>query len=119
MTVFSYELICRACGWRTVCGPDDAVARMRLIGLLRREREPNDALVETLFVEAAPRMTCPLCKEKGLFAQPSEIEESGDWQAAVLCEVCREPIPPERLEAIPGTTRCATCAAKAESNQLA
>ena len=77
-------------------------------------------LVETLFVEAAPQMTCPICKEKSLFARLSEDvdEEPGDWQTAVLCEICREPIDPERLEAIPGTKRCAACAAKAESGQL-
>jgi Prokaryotic dksA/traR C4-type zinc finger len=118
--MFSYELTCRECGWRTVCGRDDAVARLRLIGLLRREREPDESLVGTLLVEAAPRMMCPICKEKTLFASPSHDldEDRGDWQAAVLCEICREPIALERLEAIPGTKRCALCAAKAESGQL-
>jgi hypothetical protein len=120
MTMFSYELTCRQCGWRTVCGRDDAVARLRIIGLLRREREPEEDLVEALFVEAAPQMTCPICKEKSLFARPLQdlAEEPGDWQAAVLCDVCREPIDPERLEAIPGMKRCAKCATKAESGQL-
>jgi rubrerythrin len=119
--VFSYELTCRECGWRTVCGGDDAIARLRIIGQLRREREPENELVETLFVEAAPHMTCPICKEKSLFARPSQglDEEPGDWQSAVLCEICREPIVPERLEAIPETKRCATCAKKAESGQFA
>ncbi|HEX5470661.1 MAG TPA: TraR/DksA C4-type zinc finger protein [Lacipirellulaceae bacterium] len=117
--VFSYELTCRNCGWRTVCGRDDAVARLRLIGLLRRERDPNDGLVETLFVEAAPRMTCPICKEKSLFARHSDNDESNDWQVAALCEICREPIPLERLEAVPGTKRCADCARKAEAGQQA
>ncbi len=118
--MFSYELTCRKCGWRTVCGLDDAVARLRIIGQLRRERKPDKDLVETLFVEAAPTMTCPLCKEKSLFARPSHDldEEAGEWQAAVLCEICRDPIAPERLDAIPGTKRCAMCAAKAESGQL-
>ena len=45
-------------------------------------------------------------------------EEPGDWQTAVFCEICREPIDPERLEAVPGTKRCAVCAAKVESGQL-
>ncbi len=116
--MFSYELTCRRCGWRTVCGREDAVARLRLIGLLRRERAAADELVEALFVEAAPRMTCPICKEKQLGAQPSADDAADDWQAAVLCEVCREPIRPERLEAIPGAKRCAACAAKAETGQL-
>jgi rubrerythrin len=121
MTIFSYELTCRQCGWRTVCGRDDAVARLRIIGRLRREREPEQDLVEALFVEAAPQMTCPICKEKRLFARPSQdpAEGTGDWHAAILCEICREPIAPERLEAIPETKRCAVCSAKAESGQLA
>lgn len=116
--VFSYELTCRNCGWRTVCGRDDAVARLRLIGQLRREREPADDLVETLFVESAPRMTCPICKENGLHAQPSDIEREDGWQTATLCEICREPIDSERLEAIPNAKRCAACATKAESGHL-
>jgi RNA polymerase-binding transcription factor DksA len=116
--MFSYEITCRNCGWRTVCGRDDAVARLRLLGQLRREREPADDLVETLFVESAPRMTCPICKEKNLMASPTELENADDWQTAVLCETCREPIDPERIEALPNTKRCAACAAKAESGQL-
>jgi Zn finger protein HypA/HybF involved in hydrogenase expression len=119
--MFSYELTCRQCGWRTVCGRDDAIARLRIVGRLRREREPDEALVEVLLVEAAPTMTCPVCKDKSLVARPSQDvdEVAGDWQTAVLCEICREPIALERLEAIPGTKRCAVCAAKAESGQLA
>jgi hypothetical protein len=116
--MFSFELICRNCGWRTVCGRDDAIARLRLIGLLRREREPDDEFISTLFVDAAPRMTCPLCKEKSLFARPATLDDTDDWRTAILCEVCREPISPERLEALPGVKRCATCAAKAESGEL-
>jgi RNA polymerase-binding transcription factor DksA len=116
--MFSFELTCRNCGWRTVCGRDDAIARLRLIGRLRREREPEDELIATLFVDAAPRMTCPLCKEKTLFAQATNLDQAEDWQTAVLCKVCREPIPAERLEAIPATKRCASCAAKAESHDL-
>jgi uncharacterized CHY-type Zn-finger protein len=116
--MFSYELICRNCGWRTLCGRDDAIARLRIIGQLRREREPDDEFIATLFVDAAPRMTCPLCKEKTLFAHFGAFDESDEWQTAVLCGICREPISPERQEAIPGVKHCAACAAKAESGQL-
>jgi RNA polymerase-binding transcription factor DksA len=63
-------------------------------------------------------MTCPVCKQKRLSAAPAEGDEAGDWQTAVLCEVCRSPIPPERLEAIPGTKRCAACQLKAETGRL-
>ena len=116
--MFAYELACRRCGWRTVCGREDAVARLRLIGLLRREPDADDDLVAALFVETAPRMTCPICKEKSLWASPAEVSDDGDWQAAVLCEVCHAPIPPERLEALPSTRRCARCQQQAESGEL-
>jgi hypothetical protein len=116
--MFSHELICRNCGWRTVCGREEAIARLRIIGQLRREREPDDELIATLFVDAAPRMTCPLCKEKTLFARPGDLDESEEWQTALLCDICREPITLERQDAIPGVKRCARCAAKAESGQL-
>jgi hypothetical protein len=118
--VFSYEITCTNCGWRTVSGRDDAIARLRIIGMLRRETDPEEDVVGALLVEAAPRMTCPLCKEKKLTAQPAADEDiDDDWQAAVLCEVCREPIDPERLEALPGTKRCTACQGKAETGQLA
>src|SRR5688572_17978321 len=119
--MFSFELTCRNCGWRTVCGGADAAARLRLIGLLRREPDPDEDILAALLVESAPRMTCPICKEKRLVAAPSDFAggDDGDWQAAVLCEVCRAPIDPERLDAIPGTKRCAACQGKAEAGTLA
>jgi hypothetical protein len=119
-SMFSYELTCRNCGWRTVCGPSDATSRLRLIGLLRRETDPDDAVIAELLLQAAPRMTCPICKEKRLVAKPSDLaDEDADWQTAVLCEVCRKPIDPERLEAIAVTKRCTACQGKAEAGQLA
>jgi hypothetical protein len=80
-------------------------------------------LVSALFVEAAPRMTCPLCKEKSLSAASADDSSCGDdwddWQAAALCEICRTPIAPERLEAVPDTKRCAQCQGLAEAGRLA
>jgi Zn finger protein HypA/HybF involved in hydrogenase expression len=116
--VLSFELECRNCGWRTVSGRDDAIARLRLIGLLRRETDPDDDLVATLLVAAAPRMTCPLCKDKRLIARPFADDDDGDWLAPVLCEVCRTPIAAERLAAVPDAKRCAACQGKAETGQL-
>ncbi len=62
--VFSYEITCSNCGWRTVCGLNDAIVRLRLAGHFRREREPDEETVAVLLVESTPLMTCPLCKEK-------------------------------------------------------
>jgi hypothetical protein len=94
------------------------IARLRIIGALRREPEPSDDLLEALFLDGARRMTCPLCKEVGLRATPASDDDSaenGNWLAAVLCEICRQPIAVERLEAVPGTKRCVACQGQAES----
>ncbi|MGI9457426.1 MAG: TraR/DksA C4-type zinc finger protein [Aeoliella sp.] len=114
-------LSCRDCGWRTVSGRDDLVTRLRLVGQLRRDKEPDDAIIDALIAGSVGRMTCPSCKGIGLHAtdgdqQPSQ--EDGDWQAAALCEICRKTIDEERLEALPGTLRCATCQGQAEAGTL-
>ena len=116
--MFAYELKCRRCGWQSVCGRDEAIARLRLLGLLRRDPDPDENVIAALLVEAAPRLPCPLCKEKSLIATPAEAAPEDDWLAAVLCDICRQPIPPERLEALPGVKRCASCQQKAESGEL-
>ncbi|WP_146570950.1 TraR/DksA C4-type zinc finger protein [Botrimarina hoheduenensis] len=85
--------------------------------MLRRAGDPDPAIVGELLREAAPRMTCPSCKSIGLTAKSAaaEDEELDDWQAAILCEACRKPIPTERLEALPSVKRCATCQKRAEA----
>jgi RNA polymerase-binding transcription factor DksA len=116
--MFSRELHCPACGWRTVCGLADAISRLRLVGSLRREKEPDEAVVAELLVDAAPQMTCTVCKSRGLSVGTVEVKDDADWQAAILCEICRQPIPPERLEFMPETRRCVACQGAAESGQL-
>lgn len=113
------QLTCQECGWRTVCGPADAAARLRLVGVLRRESDPDDATLAELLPEAAKRMTCPGCKRIGFAVSEAEevAETEDDWQAAVLCERCRKPIPPERLEVFPDSKRCVACQSKAESGE--
>lgn len=118
--VISFELICPSCHWRTASGRDDAIARLRRIGLLRREPDPEDDYLSTLLIDAAQRMACPACHRPGLRAAKADAtEDDGDWQAAVLCELCRQPIPPERIAALPGVKRCAVCQQQAEAGQAA
>lgn len=114
-------LSCRHCSWRTTCGSAELANRLRLVGHLRRDKDPPDELLLQLAPEAAGRMTCPICKEIGLSFSEADAEEQfneADWQAAILCEVCREPIPPERLEVMPDSRRCVACQGKAESGTL-
>ncbi len=37
-----------------------------------------------------------------------------DFTGGRLCEVCEQQIPPKRLAAVPGTTRCVGCEGRAE-----
>lgn len=109
-------LTCPACGWRTLGGPAEAAGWLRSVGLLRRDGEPDEAIVAALLPEATGRMTCPACKRVGLVIGDAAEEEDGDdWQAAVLCDGCRRPIDPERLEVFPNTRRCVACQSRRES----
>jgi Zn finger protein HypA/HybF involved in hydrogenase expression len=113
-------LHCRQCKFRTVAGKDDLVTRLRLVGQLRRDKEPDDAIVEALIAEYAALMTCPGCKSIGLVPEDADDEwdDDDDWQAAVQCEICRQPIDPERLEVLPDTRRCTECQSKSETGTL-
>ena len=118
MGMNSWRLSCVACGWSKLSDLSDAASRLRRGGSLRRDGDPGAALVEALLVDAAPRMTCPGCKRIGLtVGQPLDESEEDDWLAAVLCERCRKPIDPERLDALPGVKRCAACQERAESGE--
>ncbi len=116
--MLSRSLSCPECQWRTVSGPADIASRLRLVGMLRRDGDPDEAILAALLPEAAARMTCPGCKRIGLVVgDADEIEDEYDWQAAVLCDRCRQPIDPERLEVFPETRRCVPCQAKAEAGE--
>ncbi|QDU55641.1 TraR/DksA C4-type zinc finger protein [Aeoliella mucimassa] len=113
-------LSCKSCSYRTVAGLDDLVARLRLVGQLRRDKDPDEGIVAALLAEYAALMTCPTCKAIGLQASDADDDwqDEDDWQAAVLCEVCRKPIDPERLEFLPDTKRCTECQHKTEAGTL-
>jgi hypothetical protein len=115
--MLSRSLACEDCGWRTFCGAEEIAAKLRLVGLLRRETEPDEATLAELLPCAVGRMTCPGCKRIGLVVSEPEIDEDDDWQTAILCEACRKPIPPERLEVFPDSKRCVDCQSRAESGE--
>ena len=115
-----WKLVCHDCESESLCDYEEAVRRLRLVGLLRRESEPDEVALGELLTSAAPRMACPVCKSAGLIASKGDDEDfaEDDWQTAVLCEICRQPVPPERLEVLPGVRRCVACQARDESGTL-
>ncbi len=116
----SIILDCDNCNWRTVCGEDELARRLRTLGLLRRSPHPPTELVSELLRVNAHRLACDTCHSVGLaiveaddggplVMNSSSEDTDGDWQQARLCQICREPIDPDRLEIFPDAKRCATC----------
>jgi hypothetical protein len=64
---------------------------------------------------SAGKLACPQCEAVGLTA--ATPDDGVDWPEAATCVGCGKLIPPERLEALPGTTRCAACQDAEETGQ--
>ena len=108
--MLSVALSCSQCGWQTTSGEDQLATRLRTIGLLRRAPHPPREMVAELLKSNASRLPCDQCANIGLLIGPADdVDDSTDWQQAVVCEVCRKPIPPERLEIFPNAQRCVAC----------
>lgn len=126
-------LVCNNCGWRTIGGEDELARRLRTLGLLRRSPHPPVELVSELLRVNAHRLTRDACHQTGLAIVGADdggslgidspvispqasrrgdlagSENRGDWQQALVCQLCRKPIPPERVEIFPDAQRCAKC----------
>jgi predicted nucleic-acid-binding Zn-ribbon protein len=115
--MLSTILACAKCGWQTTCGEDELARRLRTLGLLRRAPHPPTELVSELLRLNVHRLACDACHYTGLYSPAvsagagamADYEDDGDWQQASICEVCREPISPDRLEVFPTARRCAKC----------
>jgi hypothetical protein len=115
------NLVCLACRWQTRCGEVELARRLRTLGLFKRAADPPQELVRALLASHAAQLRCDQCGQVGLVAREasgsgSEIDQDGDpdddqgdWQQAIVCQLCRQPIPPERVEVFPDAQRCAPC----------
>jgi len=108
--MLSVQLECRNCSWWTLCGEGEISRRLRKVGLFRRATDPPEELVREVLATQGSRLCCDRCNESGLVVRlDTEDAERGVWEQVVVCEICREPIPPERLEIKPNATRCVAC----------
>lgn len=104
-------LSCPHCAARTVCGPDEMLRRLQSLGMLRREKHPDAALVAELFRSSLDRLPCSACGRTGLKISPAADARDDDdaWGGARRCESCGCSIPPERLQLLPRVTLCVAC----------
>lgn len=116
----SIRLACPRCDWQAICNGVEVERRLRTLGLLRRAPNPPEELVAELLAANTGRLACDRCGAVGLaVGQADDADEWDDWQQAVVCEVCQQPIPPERLEIFPAAKRCVGCQDKADRGQEA
>ncbi len=90
--------------------------RLRAQGKLRRERDPDPNLILHLTELEMPFLVCPECSQGGLTWEQVR-DDFDDWGDARRCQLCREPIPPERLEIFPDSVRCAKCQDRSDPAQ--
>ncbi len=109
------ELTCPACAVTEHCGYARMLTRLQSVGVMRRSKDPDPALVKELFASTAERFACASCTHVGLATREAPDEGWDEWGGAVACEGCRQPIPRERLEIFPGTKLCAACQQKDDS----
>lgn len=81
--------------------------QLQAIGQLRRERDPDPALLGELFRNFLPRLRCAVCRQTPLVIRS---RSKNDWPEGRACAGCRQRISAERLEALPQTELCAACA---------
>ncbi len=106
------ELRCRHCGRREVFGPAAMADRLRKAGKLRAGRRPELGILYELFRGAAEGWACRQCGKVGLAV--ADASDEAQWPGPVPCAACGKPIPPERLEAVPGARLCAACQREGE-----
>ena len=109
-------LTCPQCSWTTSCSDLDIIAWLQRHGRLRRAEQPEADLAGEMFRVTADRFTCPECGAVGLTVG-GPLDDASDWEVGRACEVCRQPIAPERLEVFPDTRVCATCKDAEETGQ--
>ncbi len=111
------SLTCSQCAWTTLCSDLDIIAWLQRHGRLRRAEQPGADLAAEMFRVTADRFACPECGAVGLaVGAPGEEDE---WTVGRACEVCRQPIAPERLEVFPDTRVCPACKDAEEKGESA
>lgn len=107
--MLSVQLECDQCGWRTICGETEVVRRLRKLGLFRRATDPPEELVREVLRDQGSRLSCDNCAASGMNLVLDGADHGDQWEQVVVCEICREPIPSERLEFKPDARRCVKC----------
>jgi hypothetical protein len=108
---------CRACGFVQDYSLTEMVSQLRAAGLLKATSDSSPDVIRALYIASAAKLPCPDCEFIGITASDAPADDDEAWGQARACELCRQPIPTERLELLPDTRLCAACQAKDERGE--
>ena len=108
-------LSCPSCSAQQRLTDEQMLVRLQDQGMLRREKNPDIALVRELLTTAAEQFRCTKCDCAGLVVGDDWEEE---WTNETRCSACQAVIPAERLAVFPDTQRCSACQAKNETGEF-
>ncbi|HMP06804.1 MAG TPA: TraR/DksA C4-type zinc finger protein [Lacipirellulaceae bacterium] len=101
-----------------MCGEEELVRRLRRLGLFRRAAEPPAAIVREMLTVHEHRLACDGCGAAAVNVRlGGDGSDDSIWEQVVVCEICRQAIPAERLKFAPTATRCAACQTAVDRGQ--
>lgn len=107
-------LQCRHCKNQKRLLEPQMVELVQRYGMLRRDSSPPADLLKELLASVVGQLPCEAC---GGLGATVEEDWSDDWSDEVLCEGCKKPIDPERLEVFPDTKLCPKCQAATDAGE--
>ncbi len=111
------RISCRACGWAQDLSLSEMVGQLRAAGILKATSDSSPEVIRELYIASTEKLACPDCVAAGISARAATPEDDEAWGQARACEVCRAPIPRERLELLPDARLCAGCQAQDERGE--
>lgn len=112
-----YAVHCRNCDHVERAGYNMMLRELRALGSFRKIDKPEPEMVQELFFRRLEFIQCAKCDQATLEISEEKVADR-EWGQANACERCKKPIPPERLEIFPETTRCAQCQDSASSSEI-
>ena len=109
MKTVSFEVRCAACDYLQLWGLEQVTRGLVRAGKLNLKSDFDAVLVSEIFRVYCSAIPCPKCGEVGTLTQNVPPKNKWTWADEIRCEDCDQEIPPKRLAAIPGVTRCITC----------
>ena len=112
------ELGCPRCGETSLSSAGEIAHRLAANGMLRRESDPEWEVMVELLKSLASSLTCSDCAHQGLVVREADEFDDEAWGMGRRCEMCGQPIPPERLEIFPDSRTCAICKNRDEQGMI-